>query len=183
MDDRVWVKEPVESEAIKRLLEEYQFSTLQATILSRRGITEADDVKYFLEQELSYLHNPFLFDEMEDVVDRILDAVQEEEKVRIFGDRDVDGITATALLVEELRRLNVDVSYSLPTGDEPYGLLQSGVEQAASDGVTLLITVDCGIGNIEEIVLANSLGIDVIVLDHHIEGEELPRLLRSSIRR
>lgn len=177
MDDRVWVKEPVESEAIKRLLEEYQFSTLQATILSRRGITEADDVKYFLEQELSYLHNPFLFDEMEDVVDRILDAVQEEEKVRIFGDRDVDGITATALLVEELRRLNVDVSYSLPTGDEPYGLLQSGVEQAASDGVTLLITVDCGISNIEEIVLANSLGIDVIVLDHHIEGEELPPAL------
>jgi len=177
MNDTVWVKEPVESESIKRLLEEYRFTTLQATVLSRRGITKADDVKYFLEQELSYLHNPFLFDEMEDVADRILDAVQEQEKVRIFGDRDVDGITSTALLVEELRRMNVDVSYSLPKGDEPYGLLQSGVEEAAADGVTLLITADCGISNIEETTLANSHGIDVIILDHHIEGEELPPAL------
>ena len=76
----VWVKEPVESESMKRLLEEYRLNTLQATILSRRGITKADDVKYFLEQELSYLHNPFLFNEMEDVVDRILDAVRNGRK-------------------------------------------------------------------------------------------------------
>ncbi|NLZ76382.1 MAG: single-stranded-DNA-specific exonuclease RecJ, partial [Spirochaetales bacterium] len=174
MDERTWVKAPVDNEALKRLLEKYRLTTLQATILGRRGITEADEVKYFLEQELSYLHNPFLFDEMEDAVDRILAAVREGEKVRVFGDRDVDGITSTALLVEELRSLDADVSYSLPEGDEPYGLIESKVEQAAADRVTLLITVDCGVGNVEEVALANSLGIDVIVLDHHIEGEELP---------
>ena len=177
MDDRVWVKERVDGEIIKRLLEEYNLSPLQATILGRRGFSKANDVKFFLEQELSYLHNPFLFDEMEDAVDRILDAASEGEKVRIFGDRDVDGITSTALLVEELRTLDLDVSFSLPKGDEPYGLLQSGVEEAARDHVTLIITVDCGISNVEEITLANSLGIDVIVLDHHIDGDELPPAL------
>ena len=177
MDDRKWVKEPVDQATIKRLLEEFNLSLLQATICARRKISDPAALKFFLEQEFSYLHNPFLFDEMEDAVDRILDAASEGERVRIFGDRDVDGITSTALLVEELQDLKIDVSYSLPQGDQPYGLLAAGVEQASEDGVTLIITVDCGISNVEEVALANSLGIDVIILDHHLDGDELPPAL------
>ncbi len=123
------------------------------------------------------MHNPFLFDDMEEVVDRINEAVAEGEKVCVIGDRDVDGITSTALLVQELRSMGLDVSYQLPEGDDPYGMTLSGVDKAHEDKVTLMITVDCGISNFAEIAHAHSLGIDTIVLDHHISGNTLPPAL------
>ncbi|MGE4584179.1 MAG: single-stranded-DNA-specific exonuclease RecJ [Sphaerochaeta sp.] len=173
----VWRKSSVSSQEIRRLHEQYGLDLLCSSILVRRGQTTSDQVKFFLENELTYLHNPFLFDDMEEVVDRITDAVSEGEKVRVFGDRDVDGITSTALLVEELRRMGLDASYQLPEGDDPYGMTISGVELAHADDVTLIITVDCGISSFAEIAHAHNLGIDTIVLDHHISGEALPPAL------
>ncbi len=157
--------------------EQYGLDVLSASILARRGQTSSEQVKFFLEQELTYLHNPFLFDDMEEVVDRINEAVAEGEKVCVIGDRDVDGITSTALLVQELRNMGLDVSYQLPEGDDPYGMTLSGVDKAHEDKVTLMITVDCGISNFAEIAHAHSLGIDTIVLDHHISGDTLPPAL------
>ncbi len=119
----VWKKSPVSSQDIRRLHEQYGLDVISSSILARRGLTSREQIKFYLESELSYLHNPFLFDDMEEVVDRINEAVTEGEKVCVFGgDRDVDGITSTALLVQELRSLSLDVSYKLPDGDEPMGL-------------------------------------------------------------
>lgn len=173
----VWKKLPVSAQEMRRLHEQYGLDVLSASILARRGQTSSEQVKFFLEQELTYLHNPFLFDDMEEVVDRINEAVAEGEKVCVIGDRDVDGITSTALLVQELRSMGLDVSYQLPEGDDPYGMTLSGVDKAHEDKVTLMITVDCGISNFAEIAHAHSLGIDTIVLDHHISGDTLPPAL------
>lgn len=173
----VWKKLPVSAQEMRRLHEQYGLDVLSASILARRGQTSSEQVKFFLEQELTYLHNPFLFDDMEEVVDRINEAVAEGEKVCVIGDRDVDGITSTALLVQELRSMGLDVSYQLPEGDDPYGMTLSGVDKAHENNVTLMITVDCGISNFAEIAHAHSLGIDTIVLDHHISGDTLPPAL------
>lgn len=173
----VWKKYPVSAQEIRRLHEQYGLDVLCASILARRGQTSSEQVKFFLEQELTYLHNPFLFDDMEEVVDRINEAQAEGEKVCIFGDRDVDGITSTALIVQELRTMGIDVTYRLPEGDDPYGMTMEGVKLAADNDVTLIITVDCGISNVQEISYAHSLGIDTIVIDHHISGDDLPPAL------
>nr|WP_321298720.1 single-stranded-DNA-specific exonuclease RecJ [uncultured Sphaerochaeta sp.] len=173
----LWKKSPVSSQDIRHLHEQYGVDLLCSSILARRGLTSSEQVKFFLESELTYLHNPFLFDDMEEVVDRINDAVAEGEKICVFGDRDVDGITSTALLVSELRSLGLEVSYQLPEGDDPYGMTMGGVEKAHADGVTLILTVDCGISNVAEIAHAHGLGLDTIVLDHHISGDELPPAL------
>lgn len=172
-----WKKSPVSSRDVKRLHEQYGVDLLCSSILARRGQNESEQIKFFLENELTFLHNPFLFDDMEEVVDRLNVAMSEGEKIRVFGDRDVDGITSTVLMVQEFQRLGIEVSYKLPEGDEPYGMTIDGVNAAAADGITLIVTVDCGISNNAEIAHARSLGIDTIVLDHHISGEELPPAL------
>jgi single-stranded-DNA-specific exonuclease len=173
----LWKKSPVSSQDVRHLHEQYGVDLLCASILARRGQTGSEQVKYYLENELTFLHNPFLFDDMEEVVDRLNMAIAEKEHVRVFGDRDVDGITSTVLMVQELQRMGVEVSYKLPDGDEPYGMTIEGVDAASADGVTLIVTVDCGISNNVEIAHARSLGIDTIVLDHHISGETLPPAL------
>jgi hypothetical protein len=169
-----WKKSPVSPKEVRNLHERYNVSLLTRAILARRGISGRNDVKFFLENDLSFLHNPFLFDDMETVVDRIQSALDEKEKIRVFGDRDVDGITSTALLVSELSSMGADVSYKLPEGDEPYGMTIAGVDQAMEDGVTLIITVDCGISNFDEIAHASECGIDTLVLDHHLSDDKLP---------
>ncbi|MBR7065036.1 MAG: single-stranded-DNA-specific exonuclease RecJ, partial [Treponema sp.] len=119
-------------------------------------------------------HNPFLFKNMEDAVDRILDAKEEGEKILIFGDRDVDGVTATSILYNYLESNGYDVSWRIPIGEESYGLSMNAVEEFAKNYGTLIITVDCGISNVQEVAFANELGIDVIVTDHHNPPEILP---------
>lgn len=111
---------------------------------------------------------------MEDAVDRILQARDEGEKVLIFGDRDVDGITSTTILYEYLSKLGMDVSWRLPHGNDDYGLNTESVEEFARQYGSLIITVDCGISNNEEIARAGELGIDVIVVDHHTVPERPP---------
>lgn len=169
-----WTKKKVDPDEVMKLHKRYKMGMLTCSILANRGIVERDKVKYYLETELLYLHSPFEFEDMEDVVERIKAAETEGEKVRIFGDRDVDGITSTVLLQTELEERGIDVSYTVPDGDDPYGMTVEKVQKAYAEGVTLLITVDCGISEIEEIKEANRLGIDTIVLDHHLSGSEIP---------
>ena len=159
---------------IKALQERYALNLVSARILAGRGVVAPESVKFYLEGDISFLHNPFLFEDMEAFCDRVLQAVEDKEKVRVFGDRDVDGITSTALLVSELRSMGLDVTYNVPMGDDPYGMTVDSVKQAIDDGVTLAITVDCGISCIAEIDYAQNHGLDVLVTDHHISGEELP---------
>ncbi len=169
-----WNKKEVSRELIKELTGRYGCDQLTASILARRGVIEGPDILFYLEDDLRYIHNPFLFRSMEDAVDRVLDAKEEGEKILVFGDRDVDGITSTTLLVQALTDLGMDVSWRVPEGNDPYGLTIAAVDEHAAASGTLIITVDCGISCIPEIAHACELGIDVIVLDHHNPQEELP---------
>lgn len=171
-----WEKQSIDSQQVKMMHDRYRVDLLTASILARRNIN-GSLVRFYLEQDTLFLYNPFLFEDMETAIDRVLDAVDNGEKIRIFGDRDVDGMTSTVLLKEALDKMGLDVSWKVPQKDEPYGLTMQGVDDLVRDGVTLLITVDCGISNNEEIAYAARNGIDAIVIDHHLSGEYLPPAL------
>ncbi|WP_428770258.1 single-stranded-DNA-specific exonuclease RecJ [Treponema sp. HNW] len=169
-----WLKKEISKETVKELHERYGCDALSASILARRGITSGADILFYMEDDKRYLHNPFLFEAMEDAVDRILQARDEGEKVLIFGDRDVDGISSTTILYEYLSKMGIDVSWKLPQGNDDYGLSISCVEEFAASYGSLIITVDCGISNHKEIAKAAESGIDVIVVDHHTVPDEVP---------
>jgi single-stranded-DNA-specific exonuclease len=178
-----WMKREAPASAIKELCSRYGVDALTASILARRGITSPQDLLYFLEEDPRHLHNPFLFEGMEDAVDRILLARDEKERILVFGDRDADGVTSTVILVEALRELGVETSWRVPCEKDPYGLsiaaveaFSAEVEAAQTSG--LIITVDCGISNHAEVLRAAELGIDVIILDHHLlKAPDLPEAL------
>lgn len=169
-----WNKKQVHAETVRALCKTYGIDQLTAAILVRRGITDGQSLLYFLESDPRFEHNPFLFSTMEDAVDRILDAKEEHEKVLIFGDRDVDGITSTTVLYKCLKSMGMDVRWQLPSGDEGYGLSRSAVDDFAADYGSLIITVDCGISNVDEVAYAAQKGIDVIITDHHNVPETVP---------
>ena len=157
-----------------KLHTKFGLSQLEAAVFARRGITSGESLMYFLETDKRFMHQPFEFSSMEDAVSRISDAIDEGEKVLIFGDKDVDGITSTAILYGYLKSQGLDVSCRIPMGDDAYGLSMEAVDSFAKDYGSLIITVDCGISNVQEIAHANELGIDVIVTDHHNPPENLP---------
>ena len=172
-----WIKTPVTKQQIEPLCAKYNIDQLLASIFVRRGITTGQDILYYLESDLRFQHNPFLFKSMEDAVERIIQAEEEGEKVLIFGDRDVDGVTSTTILYEYLKQRGLDVQCRLPLESDGYGLSKKAVEEFAAQEGTLIITVDCGISNHEEIAFAASLGIDVIITDHHNAPENLPEAI------
>jgi single-stranded-DNA-specific exonuclease len=172
-----WDKKEISPEQVKEISSKYGCDLLIASILARRGFCSGDTVRYFLEDDLLSLRNPFAMDGMEDAVERILAAKEEGEKALVFGDGDVDGITGTALLAGYLESIGIDVTWRIPTGDESYGLSLEAVENFAAKDGTLIITVDCGISRFSEIKRAGELSIDVIVTDHHEPQEELPEAL------
>ncbi|SEQ71091.1 exonuclease RecJ [Treponema bryantii] len=176
-DSSRWVKKPVSKQQIEPLCNLFNLTPLQASVFVRRGITEGKELLYYLEDDLRFQHNPFLFSGMEDAVERILQAKEEGEKVLIYGDSDVDGVTSTAILYEELVRQGIDVQWRLPLEDDGYGLSIKAIDDFAAQDGTLIITVDCGISNNDEIAHANDLGIEVIVTDHHNPPEELPEAI------
>ena len=160
---------------VRAIKERYSLDLLSATVLERRGARSGEDLLYYLENDVIYHHSPFEAEDVPVAVDRIIDAIDEDERILVFGDRDVDGVTAAAIMVRSLRKLGAkDVSYRLPMGDEPYGLTADSVSEILEKGYTLVITVDCGISSISEIATLERSGVDVIVLDHHIAGDELP---------
>ncbi len=155
------------------LAETCEINPVLALLLTTRGITTPEEVFSFLagqEEEA----DPFAFADMEAAVERISRALQAHEKILVYGDYDVDGITSTVLLYTYLRRQGADVVYRVPTRDEGYGLHEADVLWAAEQGITLLITVDNGISLVPQVTLANEKGIDVVVTDHHQPPEELP---------
>ncbi|MCL2067319.1 MAG: single-stranded-DNA-specific exonuclease RecJ [Treponema sp.] len=172
-----WEKKEVAPELVKDIAARYNCDLLTASIFARRGICGGESIRYFLENDLLHLRNPFAMPGMEEAVERILAAKDEGEKVLVFGDRDVDGITGTALLTGCLESLGIEVSWRIPAEDEPYGLSFKAVEEfSAADG-TLIITVDCGISQLAEIKSAGEKYVDVIVTDHHEPQEELPEAM------
>ena len=169
-----WTKPDVDPTLVREIAGRHNIDMITASVLARRGVTEPAEARFIFESDLRYLHNPFLLEEMEDAVGRILLAAAEGEKVLVFGDRDVDGITSTTLMVEALRRLEIDVAWRVPMGDEPYGLSSAVVDECVDLDVTLIVCVDCGITNAAEIAEATAKGIDTVVVDHHNPKEDLP---------
>ncbi len=170
-----WIVRESDPDLSRELARKLSVSNALSSILVARGFTDADRARAFLVPRLDNLHDPYLFKDMEKATRRVLQAVMKREKVLIYGDYDVDGISSTALLYSLLRMVDADAGYHIPDRlEEGYGIKPERLRQAARDGVGLLITVDCGISSIEEIKLANDLGMDVVVTDHHEPAEELP---------
>jgi single-stranded-DNA-specific exonuclease len=145
-------------------------------LLRLRGITTAEDRERFLTPDYDRdLHDPFLFAHMERVMDRLRIAKESGERIGIFGDFDADGITSTILLSEGLAKLGIPFSVYLPDKHaEGHGLSESAIERFADEGVALIMTVDCGISNSEEVAMAKEWGIETIIIDHHLAPETLP---------
>ncbi|MBI9106815.1 MAG: single-stranded-DNA-specific exonuclease RecJ [Spirochaetales bacterium] len=170
----LWNKKDINPEKVRELAVRFGIDLLPASIFVRRGITDFEKLKFYLEDDIQYLHNPFLFDEMEDIIDRIKQAALEGEMVKIFGDRDVDGITSTVMIFQAMQEIGIEAEWNLPQGDAPYGLTMAAIDDFADKNGSLLITVDCGISNYNEIEYAAERGIDTIVIDHHNSPEKLP---------
>ena len=169
---------PCPPDQAEALAAELGLARPMAEALYRRGLTDAAAARAFLELD-GPLHDPLLLGDMPAACTLIGDAVAAGRKVCVHGDYDADGICATALAVLVLRELGADVSWHLPSRfDEGYGLAAETVERLAGDGISLLITVDCGITAVEQVARARELGMDVIVTDHHRPGPELPDCLR-----
>ena len=165
-------------EKIKELQEKYNINKLLATILSNRGIIEEKQIKKFLDPKRTDFYNPFLMPDMESAVNRILKAIENNEKIIIYGDYDVDGITSVTVLKSFFQDRGIHVDEYIPNRlNEGYGLNKTAIEKISKQKYTLMITVDCGISAIEEIDYANQLGIETIVTDHHEPGNELPKAL------
>ena len=144
-------------------------------LMALRGITSLDEVEKFLNPSLSDLHDPFLMQDMDKAVNRLNKALGRKEKILIYGDYDVDGITSVALVYRYLHNYYSNVEYYIPTRyEEGYGVSDKSIDFAASLGVSLIIVLDCGIKAVEEIEYAKSKGIDFIICDHHVPDDRLP---------
>lgn len=175
MQKKWLIRDQPDPVAINRLQEELKVSHVVAHMLVQRGITTYEASRQFFRPTFSDLHDPFLMKDMDKAVERLSKALKENEKILIYGDYDVDGTTSVALVYGYLSRKHSQIDYYIPDRyKEGYGVSEAGIRYAASEGVTLLITLDCGIKAIEQTNLANSLGIDLIICDHHMPGEVLP---------
>ena len=149
---------------------------LVSAVLAGRGVETPEQAAAFLEREQSLAYSPFLMKDMDKAAARIQQALSDGEKIAVFGDYDVDGITATCILVDYLQSRGADVVHYIPRRiEDGYGLSCDAIQVLYDRGVRLLITVDCGITGVEEVDFANSLGMDVVITDHHECREVLPR--------
>ncbi|MDD6542545.1 MAG: single-stranded-DNA-specific exonuclease RecJ [Prevotella sp.] len=167
---------PAEKDAAKKLGEKLNINPILARLLINRGITTESAAKRFFRPQLTDLINPFLMKDMDMAVDRLNDAMGRKERILVYGDYDVDGCTAVALVYKFLRQFYSNIDYYIPDRyDEGYGVSQKGLEYARQTGVKLIIILDCGIKAVKEINYAKSIGIDFIICDHHVPDEELPQ--------
>ena len=169
-----WIYPNYDENFIKEL-ESYSISTNIAKILNARNITDMNSVKKYFSDEYEEGYDPFLMHDMQKAVDRINEAIENEEKILVYGDYDADGITSTVLLVETLISMGANVSSYIPNRfEEGYGPNKEAFTKIIDSGITLIITVDNGIAGVEEVDLANELGCDVIVTDHHKIQDTIP---------
>ena len=159
----------------KELAEKLNTSPVMAQLLIQRGIRTESAAKRFLRPLLSELIDPFLMNDMDIAVDRLNDAMGRKERIMVYGDYDVDGCTAVALVFRFLQQFYSNIEYYIPDRyEEGYGISQKGLDHAAEAGVKLVIILDCGIKAINEIAKAKEMGIDFIICDHHVPDDELP---------
>ncbi len=177
--EKRWTLKPAEQDSVNQIFKALNIHPALCRILALRGVKDFDTSKAFFRPELSHLHDPYLMKGMDKAVQRITEAIEWNERVLIYGDYDVDGTTSVAVVYSFLRKqYKGQLEYYIPHRyREGYGVSKEGIEYAHANGFSLLITLDCGIKSAELIAYAQSLGIDVIVCDHHTPDETLPPAL------
>ncbi len=169
---RKWVGQEADVDAVKQLADELGLHPLAARVLATRNCSQVESAEAFLNADRTSLLNPFLLHDMERAVHRIRQAVQAGERIRVVGDYDVDGVTSTTIMVRTLRTIGATVDWYVPSRfTDGYGLNPNIVENAATDGIRLIVTVDNGIAAFDAAARAKELGLDVIVTDHHHIGD------------
>lgn len=170
-----WRIHPAESSITDRLVQDLSLSPIVASLMASRGIQSAEDGHRFLHGTFELTHDPYLMQGMQEAVPRIRKALEDREHILIYGDYDADGVSSTSLMIHLMRHLGASYDIYIPhRSNEGYGLHNHALDWAHQQGVSLVITVDTGISAVEQIAYANSLGIDVIVTDHHEPPETLP---------
>ena len=166
---------PERQQTAKELADKIGMSPVLAELLLQRGIRTESAAKRFFRPMLSELIDPFLMNDMDVAVDRLNDAMGRKERIMVYGDYDVDGCTAVALVYKFLQQFYSNLEYYIPDRyEEGYGISKKGLDLAAEHGVKLIIVLDCGIKAVDEIAYAKELGIDFIVCDHHVPDDDLP---------
>ncbi len=175
--EKKWIlRESTEPETVRQLSSELGVDPVLAELLVQRGVRTFHQARSFFRPSLDDLHDPFLMTDMEKAVERVHDAVISGEKILVYGDYDVDGTTAVSLVYSFLRRLTRAVDFYIPERyDEGYGVSYKGIDWAQENGFGLIITLDCGIKANEKVEYAQDKGIDMIICDHHLPENELPR--------
>ena len=176
--EKRWVVKPQGNpEAVAAMAAATGISPVLANLLVQRGIDTLEKAKKFFNPQLSDLHDPFLMKDMDKAVERVERAVRNREKIMVYGDYDVDGTTAVALVYKFLRQIgHKDLLFYIPDRyTEGYGISTKGIDHAARKGATLIIALDCGIKAIEKVDYAKRKGVDFIICDHHLPAEEIPR--------
>ncbi len=169
------VKEKPQTEVVHLLQSEVNLPESLATVLAQRGVNSFNDAKAFFRPELSHLHDPFLMQDMDKAVERVLAALDNQEKILVYGDYDVDGTTAVALFFGFINSFYFNSAFYIPDRyKEGYGISRQGIDYAAANGYSLIVALDCGIKSVELIDYAKSLNIDFIICDHHRPGATLP---------
>ena len=173
--EKRWVIKPDQGPAAQQLASQVGLTGIAAQLLINRGVSDPTDARAFLHPTLNALHDPSLIPDLDAAAERVRLAARQNERIVIYGDYDVDGITSTAILMRCIARLGATPRYYIPDRiEEGYGLNAASIRQLAEEGTQLLITVDCGITAVDEVALARELGMDVIVTDHHEPGPDLP---------
>ena len=173
MNIKKWEVAPLDKERAAQLAERYSLPFFLAMLLEIRGVDQEEEIRDLLSG--GQLSDPFLMKDMDKAVERIRRAIDDFEKIAVYGDYDADGVTATSILFTYLEAVGADVIYYIPQREgEGYGMNLHAVETLHQEGVTLIITVDNGIASVNEVERAAQLGIDVVVTDHHRPQERIP---------
>ena len=172
-----WRAKPLPNqEQVLQLSESIRVNSYIATILVQRGIDTYEKAEKFFRPKLEDLHNPFEMKDMDVAIKRIQAAVTNQEGILVYGDYDVDGTTAVSIVYSYFKSFNQNIEYYIPDRyKEGYGISRAGLEYAAANGFTLVITLDCGIRSNELVDYGNQLGLEMIICDHHLPGETLPK--------
>ena len=176
--NKQWEACNVDEKIVEEISEKFKISKLVARIIANKNLTTNKDIEIFLNPTRNDFHDPFLMPDMEKAVNRIIEAINKKEKTIIYGDYDVDGITSSTVLKRYLEERELHTDIYIPNRlEEGYGLNENAIRKIAEQEYSLIITVDCGITGNKEVDLANSLGIDVIITDHHETTEILPNAI------
>jgi len=176
MNHKIWkLKAKPDEQKVFKLGKELGISKAICSLLLSRGIDTFEKAKTFFRPQLSMLHDPFLMKDMDKAVNRLVSAIGSKERIRVYGDYDVDGTTSVSLMYRFLKSQNADCDYYIPDREnEGYGISYQGIDDAIEKGITLMISLDCGIKAVEKVAYAQAKGLDMIICDHHRPGDSLP---------